>query len=194
MSHHKEELWSKNYSVIKGFLDSFETKKLSDEFRVLSIKENIPGDLQVPKSRSLHNHLPFLNILCQRCPEISAAVGESVLPTYSYARVYEKGSILKRHCDRDACEISLTIHLDGDQDWPIWIETPSGEEAKVSLNPGDAMIYLGCKAEHWREEYEGDWYTQVFLHYVRTNGFCSYAVFDQDHERQNTNFYKRIKR
>tara|TARA_Y100000004_G_scaffold124582_1_gene140081 strand:+ start:128 stop:712 length:585 start_codon:yes stop_codon:yes gene_type:complete len=194
MIQYKEELWSKNYSVIKGFLNPSEAKKLSDEFRVFSIKQNLSGDNQVPKSRSFHNYLPFLNILCQRCPEVSAAIGESVLPTYSYARVYEKGSILKRHDDRDACEISLTVHLDGDRDWPIWIEMPSGEEVEVSLNPGDAMIYLGCKAEHWREEYEGDWYTQVFLHYVRANGFCSYAVFDQDHERQNTNFRGRVRR
>ena len=194
MIQHKEELWSKNYSVIKGFLNPSEAKKLSDEFRVFSIKQKLSGDYQVPKSRSFRNYLPFLDILCQRCPEVSAAIGESVLPTYTFARVYEKGSILKRHDDRDACEISLTVHLDGDRDWPIWIETPSGEEAKVSLNPGDAMIYLGCKAEHWREEYEGDWYTQVFLHYVRANGFCSYAVFDQDHERQNTNFRGRVRR
>tara|TARA_B100002019_G_scaffold284688_1_gene292685 strand:+ start:1535 stop:2116 length:582 start_codon:yes stop_codon:yes gene_type:complete len=193
MSHHKEELWSKNYSVIKGFIDPSEAKKLSDEFRVFSIKQKLSGDNQVPKSRSLRNHLPFLDILCQRCSEVSAAIGESVLPTYTHARIYEKGSILKRHDDRDACEISLSVHLDGDQEWPFWIETPDGKEAKVILNPGDAIIYLGIKAEHWREKYKGEWYTQVFLHYVRTNGPCAYAVFDQDQDHE-INFIKRIRK
>ena len=55
----------------------------------------------------------------------------------------------------NACEISLTVNLDGDEEWPIWIETPDGKEVRVSLKPGDAMIYLGCTARHWREEYKG---------------------------------------
>lgn len=193
MTQHKEELWSKNYSVIKGFLDPFEAKKLSDEFREFSIKQKLSGDQQVPKSQSEYNYPPFLDILCQRCPEISAATGENVLPTCSYARVYKKDAILDRHDDRDACEISLTVHLDGDQEWPFCIETPDGEEAKVILNPGDAMIYLGCKAEHWREKYEGDWYTQVFLHYVRSNGPCAYAVFDHLKDSQDRNYRERKK-
>jgi len=104
------------------------------------------------------------------------------LPTYSYARIYKNGSVLTRHTDRDACEISLTLHLHGDQSWPIWIETPSGEEVKVDLKPGEAMLYLGKKAPHWRDEYGGEYYTQVFLHYVRSRGDCGYAYFDKQTE------------
>ena len=60
----------------------------------------------------------------------------------------------------------------------IWIETPDGKEVRVSLKPGDAMIYLGCTARHWREEYTGNWYTQCFLHYVRSRGDKVLSVFD----------------
>jgi predicted 2-oxoglutarate/Fe(II)-dependent dioxygenase YbiX len=182
MSQHKEELWSKNYTVIPGFLDSCSAKELSDEFREFADREGLTGDSQTEESQSVYNYLPFLEILCQKCPEVSIAIGETVLPTYTYARVYKNGAVLKGHTDRDACEISLTVNLDGDQEWPIWIETPDGKEVRVSLNPGDAMIYLGCTARHWREEYKGDWYTQCFLHYVRSRGDKAHAVFDSQNK------------
>ena len=182
MSQHKEELWSKNYTVIPGFLDSCSAKELSDEFRAFADREGLTGDSQTEESQSVYNYLPFLEILCQKCPEVSIAIGETVLPTYTYARVYKNGAVLKGHTDRDACEISLTVNLDGDQEWPIWIETPDGKEVRVSLNPGDAMIYLGCTARHWREEYKGDWYTQCFLHYVRSRGDKTHAVFDSQNK------------
>ena len=178
MSQYKEELWSKNYTVIPGFLDSCSAKELSDEFREFASRENLEGDNQVPHSESVYNYLPFLEILCQKCPEVSIAIGETVLPTYTYARVYKNGATLEGHTDRDECEISLTVNLDGDEDWPIWIETPDGKEVRVSLKPGDAMIYLGCTARHWREEYTGNWYTQCFLHYVRSRGDKVLSVFD----------------
>lgn len=44
------------------------------------------------------------------------------------------------------------------------------------------MIYLGKIAPHWREPYSGEYYSQVFLHYVRSRGDCSYAYFDKLNE------------
>ena len=186
MSQHKEELWSKNYTVIPGFIDSCAAKELSDEFREFARREGLVGDDQVPQSESVYNYLPFLEMLCQKCPEVSIAIGENVLPTYTYARVYKNGATLKGHTDRDECEISLTVNLDGDEDWPIWIETPDGKEVRVSLKPGDAMIYLGCTARHWREEYTGNWYTQCFLHYVRSRGDKVLSVFDSGNDKKPT--------
>ena len=49
--------------------------------------------------------------------------------------------------------------------WPIYME---GTE--IDLQPGDAVIYLGCELEHWREEFKGDWHAQAFLHYVDKKG------------------------
>ena len=141
------------------------------------------GDPQAPNSCSNYNYISFLELLCEKTPEISSIIGETVLPTYTYSRVYKKGSELTKHIDRDACEISLTLHLDGDSTWPIWIETPSGEQRCVELNPGDAMVYLGRTAPHWREVYGGEYYTQVFLHYVRSRGDCAYTYFDKTQQK-----------
>jgi hypothetical protein len=118
--------------------------------------------------------------LCEKTPEVSSIIGETVLPTYVYSRVYKQESKLVKHTDRDACEISLTLHLNGDSEWPIFILTPSGETRSVILNPGDVMIYRGCIAPHWRETFNGEWYTQVFLHYVLSRGKRSYAYFDKE--------------
>lgn len=93
-----------------------------------------------------------------------------MFPTYCYARLYQHNETLKKHTDRGSCEISLTLHLDGDASWPIWMTKPSGEKVEVNLTPGQAIVYQGMISEHWRDEYKGTNYGQVFLHYVRANG------------------------
>jgi len=90
-----------------------------------------------------------------------------LLPNYSYTRIYKKGDVLKRHTDRDSCEISTTLNLGGDP-WPIYLE-PSGKRnakgVKIILKHGDMLVYRGIDLEHWREAFEGDNCGQVFLHY-----------------------------
>ena len=121
--------------------------------------------------------------------------GLQLIPTYSYARLYKKGDILKRHKDRPSCEISTTIHLGG-HPWPIFIDgtgannvineeqnlikpnAPAG--TKVLLEVGDMLVYSGCELEHWREPFEGEVCGQVFLHYNHVNGpFAEKNRFDR---------------
>lgn len=177
-----KKLIENNYIVLPNFISKERSSELSFEFLKYSKENNLEGDPQAPNSFSAYNYMPFLELLCEKTPEVSSVIGETVLPTYSYARVYKNDSVLSRHTDRDACEISLTLHLHGDASWPIWIETPSGESRCVDLSPGDAMVYLGKIAPHWRDVYEGDYYSQVFLHYVRSQGDCSYTYFDKFRE------------
>jgi Rps23 Pro-64 3,4-dihydroxylase Tpa1-like proline 4-hydroxylase len=178
-----QKLIDNNYIVLSNFISKERALSLSSEFLKHCEENNIEGDPQAPNSYSAYNYISFLELLCEKTTVISSAIGETVLPTYAYSRVYKKGSELKKHIDRDACEISLTLHLHGDVAWPIWIETSSGETRCVQLNPGDAMIYMGKIAPHWREPFSGEWYSQVFLHYVRSRGDCSYAYFDKDSEK-----------
>ena len=173
------KLLNNSYIIIPNFINSHRAKELGRDFKIYSESHNMGGDDQAPNSQSYYNYISFLELLCEKTPDVSSILEETVLPTYTYSRVYYNGSRLERHTDRDACEISLTLHLDGDKPWPIWIQTPSGEEKSVILQSGDAMMYLGRIAEHWRESYSGDYYTQVFLHYVRSRGDCSYIYFDK---------------
>jgi len=129
---------------------------------------------QVANTYSTYGDIAMDTLMLKIQPIMEQKTKLKLTPAYTYARVYKKGDVLKRHKDRFSCEISTTMNLGGD-DWPIYLE-PSGKEnkkgVKVNLKPGDMLIYLGCELEHWREPFEGDECVQVFLHYnnVKTKG------------------------
>ena len=168
-----------NYLVIRNFISPDRAKQLSREFIDYCNNEDIGGDEQVFSSQSVHDYISFLELLNEKSTFVSAQVRETVLPTYCYARNYLNDALLEIHKDRPSCEVSVTLHLDGDMDWPFYIKTPNGETKSVSLRSGDAMIYLGMRAEHWRNNYQGQSYTQVFLHYVRSRGPNVKHYFDK---------------
>lgn len=169
-----------NYIYIPNFISPERATELANRFIKCCKENNLDGDEQTPESHSVYNYIDFLELLCEKTPEVSKFLGETVLPTYSYARVYKKGATLERHRDREACEISLTLHLSGDSEWPIYIQKPNGEEVQLDLSSGDAMMYRGDVADHWRDRFEGKEYVQVFLHYVRSRGDNNWAFFDRD--------------
>lgn len=173
------QLEQNNFLFIPNFISQDQAQLLQKEFNQLEQTGKYVKDEQAPNSPAIYNFKPFLELLCQKVNDVSALIEEQVLPTYTYARIYKNGEVLTRHRDRPACEISLTVHLGGDAEWPIFINKPSGEEVPFKLNPGDAVIYLGCIAEHWREKFTGQYYSQVFLHYVRSNGSNAWAYFDK---------------
>ena len=152
------------------------------------------GDTQCPETYSHYADPVMETLLMKMLPVMKKETGLDLLPTYSYARAYEKGAILKRHKDRPSCEISTTLNLGGDP-WPIYIDgtgannvineteniiKPNAPEgAKVLLEVGDMLVYKGCDLEHWREPFEGDICGQVFLHYNHVNGpFANKNRFD----------------
>ena len=125
------------------------------------------NDEQVPETYSHYADIAMETLLQNLQPKMEEETGLKLTPTYSYARIYKKGDILKRHKDRYSCEVSTTLNLGGD-DWPIFLE-PSGETGKegvkIDMQPGDMLVYKGCDVEHWREEFTGENCGQVFLHY-----------------------------
>jgi len=139
-------------------------------------------DQQVPGVYSHYGDFVMETLLVKVLPIMMKETGLDLVPTYSYARVYEKGSILHRHKDRPSCEISTTLNLGGDP-WPIFIDKSGGENNKgeeVNLKPGDMLVYSGCELEHWRDEFQGNICGQVFLHYNHKNGqFAESNLFDK---------------
>ena len=152
-------------------------------------------DQQVPGSYSIYADHVMETLLMKVLPVMKEKTGLNLVPTYSYARVYQHGAELKRHKDRPSCEISTTLNLGGDP-WPIFID-PTGSDnvideyknihkpgapkgVKVDLNPGDMLIYSGCELEHWREPFEGQLCGQVFLHYNHADGpFAKTNLYDK---------------
>jgi hypothetical protein len=145
-----------------------------------------------PKAYCHYGDFATETLLMKVLPIVKKETKMELVPTYSYFRMYEKGSILNRHKDRESCEISCTMNIGGDP-WAIYLD-PTGENCwsgldvengirtytykekknpgvKVELNPGDMLIYRGCDLEHWREEFTGNICAQVFLHFNETNKF-----------------------
>ena len=151
-------------------------------------------DKQVPNTYSHYADMVMETLLMKVLPKMHQETGLQLMPTYSYARIYKRGDILRRHKDRPSCEISTTLNLGGNP-WPIFIDgtgannvideyknivkpgAPKG--TKVLLDVGDMLVYSGCELEHWREPFDGDICGQVFLHYNHVNGpFANKNMFD----------------
>ena len=181
-----------NYFLLKRDAVKFMyDNKLVEEHSLLGTWK----DQQVPNVYSHYADFAMETLLMKVMPIMQQQTGLDLIPTYSYARVYERGSILKRHKDRPSCEISTTLNLGGDP-WPIFID-PTGSNnvideyknimkpnapagVKVDLNPGDMLVYSGCDLEHWREPFQGEVCGQVFLHYNHLNGqFANENLYDR---------------
>ena len=157
--------------VARTFYDSQYISQFNEDWGVWN-------DSQVPETYSHYSDIVMETLLEKLLPRMEAESGFKLCPTYSYARIYKKGDVLKRHKDRKACSVSTTMNLGGDP-WPIFINPNQNEGVhktqdyvpsnspgvKVELKPGDMLIYSGCDLEHWREPFEGDNNAQVFLHY-----------------------------
>lgn len=170
-------LQENNYILIKNFIDKNEAEKLAQNF--MADCENFEPDHQSPNAPSKYNYEHFLYLLCEKTGKVSSIYGNKVIPTYAYARWYRNGGTLAKHSDRESCEVSITLNLKKDRDWPIYIETPYGQTASVELDQGDAMMYLGSYAKHWRDEITDGNIVQVFLHYVDINGPNKGHYFDR---------------
>ena len=179
----------KGYLHIPNFITTVEAEILTKQFKQYVNTQNAIGDSQVQASKTVYNFLPFVLLLVNKIPEVTKLYGHYVLPTYTYARIYYKGAELKEHIDRPACEISLTLNLSKTQNWPIFFKTRENQIVNIELNPGDAAMYLGCERPHWREVYDGEEHTQVFLHYVSAYGDNNWAFFDKTTVKPKTPNY-----
>jgi len=146
----------------------------------MQVGETIMDDPQAPNTPSFYGDTLMESLLELLCPVVEQMTGLRLYPTYSYFRVYKKGDVLTPHCDRPACEISMTVTLgfEAPSPWPICLAYgDKGTEAE--LDRGDAIIYRGCEVKHWREEFTGEHQAQVFLHYVDQDGPHAEWKFDK---------------
>jgi hypothetical protein len=147
------------------------TKYLTHVLLRKTAMEGINGDEQIPNALAVIYHDLFLETVHEKIwPSLEQIVGEQLLPTYTYARLYSNGDVLEKHKDRPACEISVTVQLGRSHNyaWPIF----AGNH-RFDLAEGDGMVYHGCDVEHWRNKCDGPtgYYSgQAFFHFVKANG------------------------
>ena len=168
--------------IYNYFLMKREVYNTSLKQRYISPYETLLGsynDEQIPNTYSCYADIIMETLMLKCQPIMEKTTRLKLNPAYTYARIYKKGDVLKRHKDRFSCEISTTMNLGGD-DWPLYLEPDSskggdvpGEGYKsentkgirVDLKPGDMLVYSGCELEHWRNKFKGKECVQVFLHY-----------------------------
>ena len=138
-------------------------KKL-DQFNYQEIEAQVEGSL------SRYTYPKYLKVHGGIRKKLEKIIGRDLYETYYYDRYYFLGQELTKHADRDACEISVTVHISTNlkEQWPIKIKTPDiyadkekrellslGQIKEVILEPGDGMIYKGCERPHWRDRMPG---------------------------------------
>ena len=156
----KDELYSP-VPEIRGQLNYWDTNV--EHFN------HIPEEAQVNGSLARYWHPQYRKIHTGIRRKLEKIIGRDLYNTYYYDRFYFPGQELTKHADRDACEISVSVHvstnLEGkDADWPFHIKTPDtytdkkktevlvpGENRSLVLKPGDGLLYKGCERPHWRD-------------------------------------------
>jgi len=128
--------------------------------------------------------LPFAEtILSLLVKTASDIVGDTLLPTYSFSRVYLPGAEMIEHLDRPSCEISgsLTLGYSTPEPWSLFMKNKDQETLDIKLDSGDMLLYKGTERPHWREKWTvepGNWQIQIFLHFVRSNGKHKDMAYD----------------
>ena len=107
-------------------------RKLFDEKYISPFTEywGVWNDTQIPETYSHYADTAMETLLQNVQPKMEEETGLSLIPTYSYARIYKKGDILERHKDRYSCEVSTTLNLGGDA-WPIYLDRLVKQTKKV---------------------------------------------------------------
>lgn len=132
-------------------------------------------------------------------PVVEQNVNKKLFPTYSYLRVYDKGSDLKIHTDRPACEYTVALcigadpvnepydlfvgEIDESSDYKYYDSKKTYNRYKIdhkfSMLPNNAVIFKGMEKIHWREVCHHDHFITVFLHYVDQEGEYKENKYDK---------------
>ena len=178
--------------LLRGQINYWGTKSNQFEYN--------PEERQVEGSLATYGHPHYRQIHTDVRLKLENIIGRKLYNTYYYDRFYFPGQELKVHTDRDACEISVSIHISSnvDKPWPLWVRTPKNINESCCLEPGDGLIYKGCERPHWRDPLPGKenkpsmidkirkkefidktYYHQVFFHYVLQDGIRAHCAWDR---------------
>ncbi len=203
MKSQKELFYENGYLLLKNLsnVEKYQSievpyKEYSQDFVRGSIVEK---EHQVPGSTAHYRDPQYKELYYEVKNKIEDVLESKLYTTYYYDRFYYANQCLFPHTDRPACEISVTMHLSSNINylWPLGFTDPKTlEEKYVTMNPGDATLYLGCDIEHFRNSLKSrynrrqqlvrkllrkkddTYYHQIFFHYVLESGKYSHYAGD----------------
>lgn len=156
-----------NYKLIKNFLSPDELSLCSDYMKLKHRLNTTAFDFnQGHGDTAFHGDVLFDTLMDRKTKKLESEIKVKLFPTYSFWRCYTFNSILENHKDRPSCEFSVSVHIDSSgEEWPFVVD-----DKEFFLEKGDALFYRGTEVFHSRPVFTGDFYLQVFLHYVNAEG------------------------
>ena len=184
-----DSLYKNGYVVLENFF----TQRQIDFFMNQVVEAKLNNDLTLgkdadantdlhPMSWNVNSHPVWQNTLYSVLPQVSKVTDEILVPTYSYQRTYIKGAEMSHHTDWPWCQISITVNIGQSHPYPLYVtDFQTGKYVKINQKPGDALLYMGYNTSHHRKKFEGDFYSQLFLHYIIDNNeMQQYKRFDEE--------------
>jgi hypothetical protein len=173
VSQGAEQFRAKGYVPIANLIHPFHIAALRRYYRRAIRRGDIRlGDEQSSRRYVAHNEGVARFFHYQIAGAVSAIAGEAIKPSYVYLASYLSGAELKKHTDREQCEVSVTLCLDFSPEpeiatpWPIRLDTSEGK-VTVYQALGDGLVYRGTKVPHYRRALaDGKTSTSIFFHYV----------------------------
>lgn len=171
------------WAYIPKFVDKYECEALTKHMFNLKDQGKMKVDRYCPLSFGIYGDPTLDSLLEVSRMKLSNLINVNLLPTYSYARIYQTNETLMLHKDRPSCEISMTITLGHDKNseiWPFFFSKVDGytDIHRQVIDVGGAIVYRGMDFWHWRQAYKGKWQTQMLFHYVDANGLNADLVYD----------------
>jgi hypothetical protein len=173
----------KDYIIIKNAIPkelcnflALEFQMMEDVCRIIYPNTNL-ADL-CDNTFARYSPLMFEALSVYLTPKIEESVEMELYPTYSYARTYYKGSELQKHFDRESSEVTVSVCIQQESNWPLFVKNSEGIIHQLDLEVGDLAIYSGRKHEHWREPLLNEKHIQCFLQYVSAKGNSAWLKWD----------------
>ena len=172
-----DSLYVKGYTIVENFFTKqqvdFYMSQVVEEMSLnrLHLAADIENEEKLhPATWNVNSNPIWQNTMYSFLPQISKIVDEELVPIYSYQRIYLRGAQLANHTDWPWCQISLSVNLGQSHQYPMYITDMQNKiDVEIIQKPGDAIFYIGHNTTHYRNQFEGDWYSQLFLHYVIAN-------------------------
>ncbi len=166
-----KDFQQQGFVVFRNLVDANEVTRLYDYTLARAEKGNM-DDGQVAGSPSFYQDPEVVKLQQTLLPHVENALQLTLKNVFCYNRIYRTGAVLRMHKDSTRAEISATINL-GQQGepWDLWLVDYNENTQRISLNPGDGLIYYGSRLHHWRGKLEkADFVSQVMFHCVDRKG------------------------
>jgi hypothetical protein len=166
-------VFRRGYVTVPNLLHPFHVSALRRYYRYHTRHGSFAlGDGQTATRFIAHNESVTRFFHYQLTNVLSDIAGTIVKPSYSYLALYQEGSVLDKHVDRDECEYSITSCIDATPEpvqqvpWPLELDTCDGS-LRIWQHIGDSLIYRGRYLPHSRDRLaQGYTSSSILFHYV----------------------------